>query len=365
MKNYKQKIKEVDLTLLVVLILLLGFGLIAVTSASYPEGIKSYNNGFYFVKRQIAFMVLGFVAMLIVYIMPRKMLQKLTTFAFVVSLCLVALLWSPLAKVINGQARWIIIPIINIRVQPSDFVKVTSVLYLANYLEANRKNIGKGSIFIMILVILVVSVVPIMTKDFSTAVVIGASLFFMFLVAGMKPHQFVSMAGLGAGLIALMLTQDKYKYRISRILGFAGDTSIDTYQIDQAQYAIAMGRIKGVGLFQSRQKYGNVPFAYNDFIFPIICEEFGLIGGIFLIVLFILLIYRGYTIAYRAKNYFDKFVAVGLTTYLGVQAIFNLGVSTKLLPVTGITLPFISYGGTALLVAMVSVGILLRISKDV
>ncbi|SHH43594.1 cell division protein FtsW [Anaerosphaera aminiphila DSM 21120] len=362
--NYRQKLKELDLPLMVVTLLLLAFGLIAVTSAAYPEGIKYYDDGFYYAKRHLIFMVLGFIAMYIVYRIPRNFLKKLSFPLFAITIVLVALLWSPLGVERYGQVRWIQFPIIN-QLQPSDFVKISAVLYLAKILEANRKNIGKTSSFIAILAVIGIAVFPILLKDYSTALVIGASLGAMYLVGGMKPHQFVTIAGLGAVVLGVMVFG--VDYRRERVMAyFTGSGQLgDNYQITQALYAIAMGRINGVGLFQSRQKYGNVPFAYNDFIFPIICEEFGLIGAIFLILLFVVLIYRGYVIANKATNYFDKYVAVGLTTYLGVQTVFNLGVSTKLFPVTGITLPFISSGGTALLVAMVSVGILLRISKDV
>ena len=158
------------------------------------------------------------------------------------------------------------------------------------------------------------------------------------------------------------------EFRLKRILGFVSDSTdyqtSEKYQARQSLFAFALGGYSGVGLFRSRQKYTNLPEAYTDFIFSVMAEEFGFIGTFIIILLFIIYIYRGYMISYKATNYFDKFTAIGLTTYIGIQAFFNMGVCAKLLPVTGITLPFISYGGTALVMAIASTAILLKISKE-
>ncbi|MDO5041183.1 MAG: putative peptidoglycan glycosyltransferase FtsW [Peptoniphilus sp.] len=366
MKNLKRKYRSVDLGLLLIFVVLVGFGLMVVTSAAYPLGIKYYDDGFYYGKKQLVFCVLGFIAAYIISRFPRNIIKKISPLLFIASILLILALWTPLGYGTYGSTRWIKVPGINFRFQPSDILKITSVLFLAKILEINRTHMEKTEAFVIIVGIIGLSVVPIMIKDLSTGVVIGFSLFVMYVAGGIKSHQFVTLAGLG--LLGMIPMTMKFLYRMKRIFGFLNPdiASLDeNYQITQSLYAIAMGGIGGVGFFHSRQKYSNIPQAHNDFIFPVICEEFGLIGGIFVVLMFFLFVYRGYTIAIRSKNYYDKYVAIGITSYIGIQAIFNLGVGCGLFPVTGITLPLISYGGTSLLVTMASVGILLGISRDV
>ena len=369
MKDYKKSFKQYDFPLIIITILLIGFGLIALTSASYPNGEAYHGSGYYHLKRQAAFMILGLISLIFTANLNRKILQVLSGKLFFLSLILVFALWIPyFADERFGQARWFKVPIINFRFQPSDFIKVTSVLYFANLLELNKNRMNNKYTFITLVMIMIISVGPIMLKDLSTGVVIGFSLLMMLIVGGLRMHQFISLIGIGLLSLPIMLL--KFGYRMKRIFTyFVGkedtDPTNEGYHILQSLYAIAMGGYGGVGLFHSRQKYFNLPLAYNDFIFSIICEEFGFIGATFLIILFFLFIYRGLYIAYNAKNYYDKYVAVGLTSSIGIQAIFNMGVSCKLFPVTGITLPFISYGGTSLFVTMATVGLILRISRDV
>ena len=365
-KNYREKLRKIDLTLLIVTILLLTFGFVSVLSASYPEGIKKFNDGYYYAKRHAFFLCLGIAGMVITANMKREYVKKLSPWMFLVTLGLVALLWTPLAKSNYGQARWIKLPGIGMKIQPSDFIKVTSVLYIAKILEDNYKKLHKKEVFIVLFLLIGISAGPILIRDFSTGFVIAAEIGAMYLVAGVYFYQFLIMGAIASGGLGLLVFS--VSYRKERVMSFfkgtAEKNADETYQITQALYAIAMGGKTGVGLFHSRQKYTNLPFAYNDFIFAIICEEFGALGGILLITLFFIFVCRGYRIAYKATNYFDKFTAVGLTTFIGIQAVFNIGVSVKFFPVTGITLPFISYGGTALIVSMAAVGLLLRISRD-
>lgn len=364
-KRRKTSIKQYDIVLITTASLLLIIGFVAVLSASYPIGVKDFNNGYYYIRRHAFFMVMGAVLMFISANLKRDFLKKISPYLFLGSIFFVFLLWTPLAKTNYGQARWIKIPGIPFKIQPSDFVKITSVLYMAKVLDENKNRIASPDVFIKLIVIMGLSAGPILIKDFSTGVVIIAELGVMFLVGGMYFYQFVVLGGMGLAAAAALVLG--VKYRRERVLSyFKGEhrkTNDELYQITQSLYAIAMGGFGGVGLFHSRQKYTNLPFAYNDFIFAIICEEFGAFGGIVLVILFAVFTFEGYLIASRAKDRFDKLVAVGLTTFIAIQAAFNIGVSIKLFPVTGITLPFISYGGTALLVSMTAVGLLLRISK--
>lgn len=369
-KSNRTKNNGYDSILLITTILLLTFGTVAVLSASYPIGVKDFNNGYYFVKKHIFFLLIGGVGMFITSHLKRSFVKKISKTLWFISLLLIFLLWTSFADSSYGQARWIKIPIIPFKIQPSDFIKVTSVLYASKVLSDNWHKLHEKEVFFKLFLIIALSAGPILTRDFSTGFVIAAELGAMYVVGGMYFYQFVMLGGItGAALVGLIAT---VPYRRKRIASFAASifgkahekNPDDLYQINQALYAIAMGGTGGVGLFHSRQKYTNLPFAYNDFIYAIICEEFGAIGGILLIILFGVFVWRGFYIAQKTNNNFDKFTAVGLSTFIGIQAIFNIGVNIKLFPVTGITLPFISYGGTALIVSMAAAGLLLRISKD-
>ncbi|OLR64106.1 FtsW/RodA/SpoVE family cell cycle protein [Peptoniphilus porci] len=364
----KKEMKDVDLMLLVSMILLVVIGLIAVTSASFPTAKKYNLNSFHYLIRQGMFLILGIVSMILIIRVPRAVIYKNISWLFPLSVILILLLWTPLGSAKKGQARWLDFRVIPLRFQPSDILKISSIIYLSKYLSRNIYSLREPKTFMTAVAIMGISVGPIMIKDFSTAVVIGVALFAILLAAGIDKKQFLFLIVLGAVFIWLVLKDPENKFRIKRILGFVSDStnyqSADLYQARQSLYAFALGGYSGVGLFRSRQKYTNLPEAYTDFIFSVIAEEFGFIGTFVIILLFIVYIYRGYMIAFKATNYFDKFTAIGMTTYIGIQAFFNMGVCAKLLPVTGITLPFISYGGTALVIAIASTAILLKISKE-
>lgn len=362
----KKEIKDIDLMLLLATIFLIVIGLVAVTSASFPTAKKYNLNSFHYLARQSGFLVIGIIALFMIIKMPRTVIYKNIDWLFPISIILILLLWSPLGDKSKGQVRWLDLKII--RFQPSDILKLSSIIYLAKYLAKNIYSLRDRKTFLMAVGIMGISVGPIMIKDFSTAVVIGVALFAILLASGITKKQFMFLVVLGIGLIFVILKDPENKFRMMRILGFVSDStdyqSAALYQSRQSLYAFALGGYSGVGLFRSRQKYTNLPEAYTDFIFSVIAEEFGFIGTFIVILLFIIYIYRGYMIAFKATNYFDKFTAIGMTTYIGIQAFFNMGVCAKILPVTGITLPFISYGGTALVMALVSTAILLKISKE-
>lgn len=367
----KSQIREVDLILLFDVMALLIFGLVSVASASFPTTIKYDVNRFYYLIRQLVWMVLGIFSVLFIIKVNKNFIKKNINWVFLLSIILIFMLWTPMGKLVNGQVRWLKIEIAGREIfafQSSDILKVSSILFLAKYLANNFNKIKEDSIFVTILVIMGFSIVPIMVKDFSTAIVIGLALFAMFTSAGMTKKEFLIMLLMGLGLVILILMGPGSKYRRERIMGLIasdqGDVSDELYQITQSLYAIALGGYTGSGFFQSKQKYANLPEAHTDFIFSVICEEFGFVGALVLIILYLILIYRGFKIATQTDDLFYKFTAIGITTYIGIQAFFNIGVTCKILPVTGITLPFISYGGTALVMSMVAVGLLLKISKD-
>ncbi|MEQ3346133.1 FtsW/RodA/SpoVE family cell cycle protein [Peptoniphilus senegalensis] len=364
----KREMKDVDLVLLITMILLIVIGLIAVTSASFPTAKKYNLNSFHYLIRQGVFLILGIISMIFIIRVPRGVIYKNITWLFILSVILILLLWTPLGYNKNGQSRWLDFKVIPLKFQPSDLLKLTSIVFLSKYLSRNIYTLREPKTFLIAVAIIGISVGPIMIKDFSTAVVIGVALSSILLAAGIDKKQFLFLLVLGIILIYIILKDPENKFRIQRILGFVSDSTnyqtSDKYQARQSLYAFALGGYSGVGLFRSRQKYTNLPEAYTDFIFSVLAEEFGFIGTFIIILLFIIYIYRGYMIAFKATNYFDKFTAIGITSYIGIQAFFNMGVCAKLLPVTGITLPFISYGGTALVMAIASTAILLKISKE-
>ena len=358
----KKTLKDVDMTLFFVICVMLLISIICITSASYPQAVKYHkNDAFFYTKRHILSMIIGLIIMFFAINLPRTFIKKWALAGFVASIFLGLLLFTPIGVNEHGQVRSILIPIINRKIQPSDLIKISSIIFFAEYLEKNRRNLDKNEVFITILVIFAFSAGIIFFKDLSTAIVIGLSLFIMYIIAGIRPHQLVII--LAIGLVAVFIFIKIFSYRIDRLVGFSGsEMNKFTYHQFQSLYAIAMGGFAGVGLFHSRQRY-NVFAAHSDFIFSIICEEFGLLGAMIILVLFVIFIIRGYTIANKASNYFDKFMAAGITSYIGLQAIFNIGVTCKLFPVTGITLPFISYGGTSIIVTLFAAGLVLGISK--
>lgn len=353
--------KNADMVLLAVTVILVLFGIIFITSAGIPNGIKYHADEYYQIKRHIPMVILGFIAMIVGLKLNRDMLKILGILGFFLSLIAVALLFTSLGKVENGQVRSIAIPYINKSFQPSEFIKISSIIFFATFLSQVKEKIERPGVFINALLIMGLSAGPILFKDFSTAAVIGVTLFIMLLSAGLKNHQIVIITAIG--IIAVVVFVSLYSYRLDRFKGFFSDEmNKETYHQFQSLYAMAIGGFFGVGLFHSRLKY-NIFAAHSDFIIAIIAEESGLLGVTIVIFLFVVFIYRGYTISYRAHNYFDKLVAVGISSYIGVQALFNIAVACKFMPATGITLPFVSFGGTSILVALGSVGILLSISK--
>ncbi|UHR03336.1 putative lipid II flippase FtsW [Peptoniphilus sp. GNH] len=371
LRKFSETLKNVDRGLLSATIILLLIGIMSVASASWPRGvIKHKGNGFYYTDKQIKAMILGLFAVIFILKVKMSLIKKVAFPAFVITILMIFALWIPgLSSEEYGQSRWLILRLGSraIRLQPSDFLKISAIMYFAKYLEDKRKDIGKKEIFISILCFMGLCVAPVMTKDFSTALVIGVSLSAMFLVGGMKPYQFVVLTGLALGLVLFILFKDD-AFRIKRILDFSsassGDISNMDYHTKQSIFAIAMGGILGVGYFRSRQKYSYLPLAHNDFIFCIICEEFGLVGGAMTLGLFAYFTYRGLRISFDSQSLYEKYVGVGITSYIAIQAIFNMGVTTGIFPVTGITLPFISYGGTSLLSTLASTALLLRISAN-
>lgn len=350
--------------------LLLSIGVIMVLSASFarayydPAGITGGNPAYYFV-RQLVFAALGVAAMLFMSRLPMGFYKR-----FSIPLLIAAIILLALVPVIgvkaNGARRWIGIG--SLTVQPSEIAKIAVILSFSYIICRNRGRMKsfKYGILPFAAILLVIVGLLVLEPHFSASIIIIAIGAVMIFVGGAKLIWFVAAAILAGGGLTVLLTL--FPYASTRIVTWRdpfSSTSDEGYQIVQSLYSIGSGGLTGLGLGQSRQKYLYLPEEHNDFIFSVVCEELGFIGAVAILVLFALLIIRGYYIAIHASDRYSFLVCTGITTLLAVQVILNVAVVTNLIPCTGISLPFFSYGGTALLIQMAEMGILLSASREI
>jgi len=356
-----------DYQLLACIGIMVPFGLVMIYSASFVDGINDHQNSLYFLLRQLFAALVGTVGLLIAQRTNYRWWRTYSLHLFVVSLGLLFLTGFVLPDSItrvNDSRSWIRFGVLS--VQPSEFVKLTLIIYLASWLSrrgTRLTNLIYGTLPFGVIVGLVTALVMVGKDLGSTTIIVVASVFIYF-VAGASIFHLLG-AGL-LGLLSFLVGINVASYRLDRINAWLDPSSYVSaagWQPIHALYALASGGIFGVGLGQSRQKYLWLPQSYTDAILAIIGEELGLIGTLFVVGCFIFLAYRGFKIASSAPNTFGALLAMGITLWLVVQAIVNMAVVTSLVPFTGITLPFLSYGGTSLMISMVAVGILLNISK--
>ena len=350
---------------LISLCILLFVGLLSVASASSYEGLTKMGDNLYFIKKQVFFLAVGLVLFFFATRLPIGLVHKLSLPFFLLSLGLCALLYTPLGVSHYNSVRWLKIPGLGFEFMPSDLLKYASILYLSKFLVDHKKTLGSFQTFIQIILIIGASTGLVILRDFSTGMVIGLSLFSLFFIMGMRGYQFVlSLAG-GLGLAYVMVTT--MPYRMERMMSFLDpfDDIKDTdWQLANSLFAHGIGGFFGVGYLNSTLKQGYLPMSYNDFIFPIIGEEWGFLGTSFVVLMYFLLTLSGLQIASRCKSLYRQLVAVGITICIAIQAFFNMGVSIGILPVTGLTLPFISYGGTSLWMSLMAAGLVFGLSKQ-
>ncbi|MCI9354729.1 MAG: cell division protein FtsW [Firmicutes bacterium] len=350
-----------DYMVLFVVILLVLFGIVMIFSSSYYRAMTTEdfsNDMLYFVKKQFRNGLLGFVGMFIMSNFPYRHLRRFTLPAYIIG-CILLILLIPFGTTANGQKRWLW------GFQPSEIVKITTTLFLAHFLCIHKDYLKDFTGFIKCLAVVAIPCAMIAVTNFSTALLlalIGGTILF---AAGFDIKYFAYVSGpvVGVGAIAILLPG--LRYRLTRIqiwLDPFSDPTDKGYQIIQGLYALASGGLFGLGLGQSRQKTF-LPEAYNDIIFAIIAEELGMLGAALIILLFAILVWRGIKIAINAQDQFGSLVATGITAQIAFQSIINIAVTTNTIPNTGQPLPFVSYGGTSLAIAMSMVGILLNISK--
>jgi cell division protein FtsW len=336
-----------------------------VYSSSAVWADYKFHDTFFFAKRQLLFAGLGVVAMF--FIMNVDYWTWRTWAKLIILVCfflLVIVLIPGVGMERNGSRSWIGVGAFS--VQPSEFMKIAMITFLAKYLSENQKKITsfkKGLVPSLSLVFLAFGMIM-LQPDLGTGTVMVGTCIVMIYVAGARISHFVGLGLVGvAGFVVLVLSAP---YRIKRITSFLNpweDPLGSGFQIIQSLYAIGPGGLLGLGLGQSRQKFFYLPEPQTDFIFAILAEELGFIGGSFVVLLFALLLWRGVRIALGAPDLYGSFLAIGIIAMIAIQVIINVGVVTGLMPVTGITLPFLSYGGSSLTLMLIAVGILLNISR--
>ncbi len=360
----------VDKPLLVLTAVLVVLGLSMVYSASWPSGVYDYGNGSYFIKGQVRAAILGTILMVVAMSVDYRSYRRLALPIFLITLFSGLLVFTPLAKEVYGAKRWVDLGPISF--MPADLIKAGAVLFFASWLaenEAYTRDFGKGMIRNSVIIFIPVAVIA-ASKDLSTPLILAMTLYSMFLVAGMKISQLVPIALAGGAIIyKAALDPEKYAYRWDRIISvYAPERVPDAamnirWQLNHSLYALGIGGFSGSGLGLSTQKYTYLSFAYNDFIFAVIGEEWGLLGTTLVVVLFVLFIGRGFYIASRQQDSFGRYLATGITCLIGWQALVNISAVIGLIPTTGVTLPFFSQGGTSLMVTMLLVGVLLNMSR--
>lgn len=364
-KKSSEKLNNFDFQFFAIVMSLLIFGLIMVFSASSASAHHFQKNALYFIERQGIYAVIGIIGMLYISKVDYKKIQAMTPMLLTISLVLVILVLIPgIGKVINGARRWLGVG--SLTIQPSEIVKYTLPLFLAHCLSLRKEPISTVKEFIPFLALVgVFAGLILLEPHMSGAIVVAFVGMIVLIIGGTKLIYFVVpfMAALPIG-IALIVSSPYRLKRITTFMNPEADMLGDGYQIVQSLYAIGSGGFFGLGLGQSRQKFLYIPEPHNDFIFSIICEELGFIGAIFVILLFALLIKRGLYIAINAPDKFSCLAVSGIILLIAFQVIINILVVTSSIPVTGMPLPFFSYGGSALVFTLLGMGFILNVSRN-
>lgn len=383
----------IDLPFLALVLLLAAVGLIMVLSASYisamynlDPAINTEGDPLYYFKRQFVFAVMGVAAMFVISKIDYQHFRWMSIFVLAASVVLMLLVFTPLGRSGGGARRWV--NILGIRFQPSEIAKIGVILYFSARLSKRNSQLGPpkkwsrrtltgrwgekldriGFLELVpygVCLVVVLGVIA-LQKHMSAMILVIVAAASVLFVSGIRLYWFFAGGGLAAAALWFIITQTDYmKARIEIWQDPLSDLQNGGYQPWQARIAIGSGGLLGAGLGNSRQKYLFLPEEHNDYIFAVVCEEMGMVGACVIIALFSLLIIRGYWLAIHARDRFGTLLVVGITTLTGMQVFFNIGVVTGVLPPTGISLPFFSYGGTALMIHLAEMGIILSISRQI
>lgn len=360
------KNRQIDFWLVLTIILLLGLGTMMVFSSSTAAAHDKMDDSYALLTKQLIWAILGIVVMFAVSLVDYRWLAKFTLPIFGVSLGLLVIVLIPgIGIVLNNARRWVGYG--GLTIQPSEIMKLAAVMLFA-YLFSNPKyaqRMKKLSGFVICLLIIgLISGLLYLEPHISCVVIIAFVCVVLMYLGGVKLRYFLVLGGFGGAFaVVAFITLNHVRERVLAFLNPFAYASDDGYQVVQSLLAIGSGGLFGKGLGQSVQKYLYLPEPYNDFIFAILAEELGFVGVVVVIALFAVFIWRGYKISIHAPDRYGTLLAAGITTIIAVQVLMNLAVVTSSMPVTGVSLPFFSYGGSSLLIMMINMGILLNISK--
>lgn len=356
---------QMDFSLFIAVVIICAFGLVMVFSSSYYYAQdRELDNGYYYLKNQAMFMALGLALMLIISRVDYHKWEKLRVIALAgVILLMVAVVFFGATR--NGATRWLEIG--GVSFQPSELAKFVLLLYMASFMarRPHLMNSFSRGLMPMLMIIAVISAVLLLQKNMSMMIIVLLTGIVMLYLGGAQIKHLLLLAVIAAPILFIAITSEEY--RVSRVLMFVDPwTSKETgaYQLRQSLLALGSGGLFGQGLNFSRQKLLFLPYGESDFIFSIIGEELGFLGCIAVIAMYGFIVYRGVRVAMRCKDRFGSLMAAGITAVLGIQAAVNIAVATSSVPPTGQTLPFISAGGSSLVIFMCAMGILLNISRN-
>ncbi len=364
-----------DYSLLFIVLFLIGFGLVMIYSASSYTATSEFGDPAHFLKNQLAAAILGLIAMGIMAFVPQKWIAKSALFAYFASAILIVLVLSPLGVESHKARRWIRLPGIPFNLQPAEIAKLAVIILLAVVISKMGKKVStwKGFGLIMAIPIPLAAMIYVITDNLSSAIIVMAIAAAMVFVASRDYKKFIVL-----GLVAIACAAGAVYiikagifgggFRGGRILAWLDPESYakdQGFQTLQALYAIGSGGVWGKGLGQSMQKLSFIPESQNDMIFSIICEELGMFGAIAIILMFVLLIWRMMIIANNAPNLFSAMLVVGVIGHIAVQAVLNIAVVTNTIPNTGISLPFISYGGSSILFLLIEIGLVFNVARNI
>ena len=372
-RNRKKSEYYFDFSLLFIILFLVGFGLVMIYSSAY-DASSQMGNEMYYLLHQGGAAALGLVAMLVVSRIPYHFWEPFAVLGYVISAVLILLVLSPLGIEANGARRWLNL---GVSVQPAEIAKLTMIVFLATMICKLGRNVRTGKAFLLILALagVICMLVWKVTDNLSSAIIIFGIAFLMLFVASPDYKRFVLLTGGGIAAAAAVvyfisqseLTEDT-GFRSARIMAWLDPEAYASgkgFQTLQALYAIGSGGLFGKGLGGSMQKLGYLPEQQNDMIFSIICEELGLFGAISVIVIFILLIWRFMIIANNAPDLFGALLVVGVMGHIAIQVILNIAVVTNTIPNTGISLPFISYGGSSVMFLLIEMGLVMSVARGI
>ena len=359
--------EPVDFTLLITVFILLGLGIITVLSASSPTALAESGNSYKYLYKQGISAIIGIAIMFFTSKLDYHVWQK--NYKMVFFVCIAMLLSVSFIGVSSGGAkRWINLGFTTF--QPSELAKVGVIIFYSAWLTNNKEKLKEfkiGFVYQLAMILPIVAILLGLQTHFSATLVIVMLVAILMIMAGSKFIHFILVGApiAIAGIIGIFTLGEGF--RLQRLITFLNpwdDITGSGWQIIQSLYAIGSGGLFGVGLGESKQKYLYIPEPHNDFIFAVLAEELGFIGCTFVIILFAIFVWRGIVISMKAPDMFGSLVAVGITSMIGIQVLINIAVVTSSMPVTGMALPFFSYGGTALIIILASVGILLNISRS-